>query len=607
MKSRSACAAFGLTLLCACTPPPTSHSPPVSSSSAPPKTSASLVQVPVLPAAVPTEETPPSKWIACEKAPRDMGCVSGGEVLIGDNASAETAPQHTAEIQTFYLDKQPVSNSRYDACEKANQCPARSPAEKTQAAPNEPASALSWSMAHAYCNWAGKRLPTEAEWEKAFRSSSNNPPNFAADTGLEWTQDLWSDCYEGCSSPCKDACLGLDPPGICSGAPQCGSVSKRVLKGPIEGVAHHAARRRGELPKNTTLAARVRCASTSPWLSGLPPLAISDPPTKPPPPTPPTEKALSTFLNVKEDTDVFKIPLCKKTGEASQKCRDPWSYVTSNEPEQALFLPYIKHVGGGYVGLASDQNYTFIAHAKSEWAWLFDYDPTVVRLHYILRAVIIASASRREFVERFDESKSRETTALVKASFSDKAFVGQLALTAEEAELTLMTFHTVRGQLSDAYTRFLKLAHADHWLKSDEAYSHVRLLYQQGRIVALKGNLLTTVAIPSIGAASRAMSTPINVYYTSNADDQWPLNDAYRQGIMSLPFGPRGVMLHTTLPNGRGKVTHDWDYVVHSGMDIQRYMRRPGWDHIAWLSTEGRRVGPKLITIALPSQTEREP
>lgn len=587
----------------------------------------------------PPPETP-SKWAKCETPPPDMVCIAGGPAVIGSNASPREGPVHTVELSTFYVDKYEVRNKEYEACEKAKVCTERILPDRTFLGADQPAVPLTWPMAHAYCVWAGKRMLTEAEWEKVARGgeeareypwgseapscergqfqgcpplTTKNVGSFPAGpygvfdmagNGYEWVQDWGSECYGACDNACGDACLGQDPQGPCSGASQCKGNTKRMLKGgswfwPADQA--RGAHRRPEEPRSGVHRLSVRCASSVPTLALHPPLALTDPPPKPPAPAPPTEAQLAAFRAVIEDTDVFKIPLCKREGEASQKCRDPWSYVTSNEPDQHLFGPYIKNVGGGYVGLGADQNMSFIAHAKSEWAWLFDYDPTVVRVHVILRAAILASKTRADLVNAFDEKESKATAEIVKKSLSDSAFPGGTPLSAGEAEAVMATFHTVRGQLHDAYLRNYNHGNDFHWLRSDESYDHIRKLYQQGRIIALKGNLLTTVAIPSIAESAKKLGVKVRVYYTSNADDQWPLNQAYRDSLTSLPFDERSVMIHTTIPANRGKVRHDWDYVVHAGLDVQRRLRHAGWERIAWLNDEGRRVAPKLITIGLPA------
>ena len=641
-------------LVAACGAPSVNQGGPTSSAttSATISTATSIATATAAPTATATASAttepaaaPPSKWAKCEAPPAGMACVPGGNATIGSAASPAEGPQHTVEISTFYVDKYEVTNAEYEACEKAKACPPRAPApEAALAGPKQPAVPLQWSMAHAYCVWAGKRMLSEAEWEKVARggeegrdypwgkdapscdkgqfqgctpAATKDVGSFAAGpygvfdmagNGVEWVQDWASDCYGGCDHACGAACTGLDPQGVCSGAQVCKTATKRVLRGGSfleAGAMSRGAARRAEKPTATDRIS-VRCASSTPLLATDPPLQVSDPPAAPADPEPPTPEQLAVFRTVNEDTDLDKMPLCKRVGEASHSCRDPNSYVVTNEPQQHLFAPYVKNLGGGYVGLGADQSFSFIAAARSRWAWLFDYDPTVVRLHYILRAIILSTPTRQGFVDAFDAKNAKTTSALIKKTLSDTAFPNSKPLSDAEVAAVEGTFLVSRAALSDAYILALKQGNAWSWLRSDDAYKYIRLLYQQGRIVSLKGNLLTSVALPSIGAAAKKLGVPVRVYYTSNADDQWPLNQEYRDNLLSLPFDEKGVMVHTTIPVGRGHKTHDWDYVIHDGLDIQRRLRHPGWERIVWLNDEGRRVQPNLVTIALPGKTARD-
>lgn len=92
--------------------------------------------------------------------------------------------QH-ARLSAFYIDRDPVTNGQYRACVDAGACP---PDCKTKHvctgamydeidaadkdAASYPLATATWDGARAYCSWAGKRLPTEEEWERAARGAS---------------------------------------------------------------------------------------------------------------------------------------------------------------------------------------------------------------------------------------------------------------------------------------------------------------------------------------------------------------------------------------------------------------------------------------------------
>ena len=89
--------------------------------------------------------------------------------LIGEG---DERPVRVVTLDAFYIDKYEVTNGDYNRCVEARKCVRqrywRTP---TLNQPTHPVIGVGWDDGVAYCSWAGKRLPTEAEWEKAARGT----------------------------------------------------------------------------------------------------------------------------------------------------------------------------------------------------------------------------------------------------------------------------------------------------------------------------------------------------------------------------------------------------------------------------------------------------
>lgn len=214
----------------------------------------------------------------CGEGPDEMRCIPGGAFIRGSDEGPEnTQPRADIWVQTFWMDANEVTYAEYKACEKAGKCPHSGPQYMDFDRPKQPVNGVSWFDARAYCEAQGKRLPTEAEWEKAARGTDgrlypwgdevatcelaiikgeeegrgcgvkkkgskpdtgrvweigSRPPNQfglydMAGNSFEWVADWYTRSY----AECGDACLGLDPKGPCEGEDECPGYKHKVVRG----------------------------------------------------------------------------------------------------------------------------------------------------------------------------------------------------------------------------------------------------------------------------------------------------------------------------------------------------------------------------------------
>ena len=131
---------------------------------------------------------PPAEIIGKDGAP--MVLVPAGEFTMGsDEGDDDEQPIHRVVLDSFYLDTFEVTNGRFAKFVAAIQSepPWGFADQETPVVQAErPVRWVNWLEATGYCLWAGKRLPTEAEWEKAARGTDgrtypwgNDPPTAA--------------------------------------------------------------------------------------------------------------------------------------------------------------------------------------------------------------------------------------------------------------------------------------------------------------------------------------------------------------------------------------------------------------------------------------------
>jgi eukaryotic-like serine/threonine-protein kinase len=105
--------------------------------------------------------------------------VPEGEFTMGSDGSFNSIadPEHQVNLDAFWIDQTEVTNAMYAKCVADGSCKEPLfPSSNTHMSyynnsefDNYPVLYVDWNRAKIYCSWAERRLPTEAEWEKAAR------------------------------------------------------------------------------------------------------------------------------------------------------------------------------------------------------------------------------------------------------------------------------------------------------------------------------------------------------------------------------------------------------------------------------------------------------
>ena len=249
-------------------------------------------------------------------------------------------------------------------------------------------------------------------------------------------------------------------------------------------------------------------------------------------------------------------------------------YPASNERRIDLFRPRIENLGGGYVGVGTDQNLTFIAWARSSHAWLMDFDAVVVATNRIHFALIEASATAEEMRAHWDPDERDATYALLKAKLGDDPAFEEAWAVAWKARIGVPTRWKDLDSMSERFG-------LRTFTNDPKDYAHLRAMVTQGRITAVPGDLKGSKTLLNIARSAEQIGVPIRVLYLSNAEEYMRYPQPLRDNILVLPIDDDGKVIRTATkrarslgyPKGEKSLSYPFHYNVQTLSSFKAWMR----------------------------------
>jgi len=154
-----------------------------------------------------------------------MCLIPAGSFWMGCNASVDNEcqgdekPYHKVTLRAYRIDRTEVTQGEYKKCVDAGLCTVPFCKWDPSVASNRPVVCVDWAQADAYCTWIGKRLPTEAEWEKAARGTDGRKFPWGNQSATCDYAVMYNG-VNGCGSDetwdvCSKSPVGDSPYGLC--------------------------------------------------------------------------------------------------------------------------------------------------------------------------------------------------------------------------------------------------------------------------------------------------------------------------------------------------------------------------------------------------------
>ncbi|BDA79989.1 hypothetical protein LPTSP3_g29190 [Leptospira kobayashii] len=250
---------------------------------------------------------------------------------------------------------------------------------------------------------------------------------------------------------------------------------------------------------------------------------------------------------------------------------DVGNTTVSNEDRLDILIPYVKNIGNVYIGVGSEQNLTIAAWAKSEFIYLMDFTSVVVTANEMMVFFLQESPTKEKFLYYYSKAGEEDAMKLIREKLPNPESYTKVY---KKIIRFVRKRHKTNLMLSELY-------HYKMFQTDDDQYAHVHRLAKEGKIFPVRGNLLGTVTLQSIGENLRKNNLRLGIIYFSNAEEYFYYPDQFKNSILNLPMKDESVVVRTLsvkknvfpwAPGSDISTKLGFHYCVQSGHSFQEWL-----------------------------------
>ena len=244
-------------------------------------------------------------------------------------------------------------------------------------------------------------------------------------------------------------------------------------------------------------------------------------------------------------------------------------YWVSNESAHDVWRETINKLGGALAGVGTDQLYLLAGWQEPSLLLALDFDAEVVRVHELYGIAFAKAETPEDFLQLWRDA-ARDAGSwdeLLAAGSADEAVRKRQRRTLDVAG------NIISARLGQVKRRYAGLG-IPCFLTDAAQYAKVRTLWQEGRVVALRGDLTASSAMLTAATAMRKLGVPLRTLYLSNAEKYFDYGPNFRANIVAQPFDEKSLILRTRHSPRMGAVEGDvYHYNTQTGANFVAWMR----------------------------------